>query len=311
MSLVSIIIPCYNQGRYLSAAIDSVLGQTHKNIEVIVVDDGSTDDTSQVAARYAAESRIRYVRQENRGPSAARNAGVAISKGEYVNFLDADDTLLPEKLERQLDILQADPALALVYCDIFYIDENGVDIPEKSATSIAQSRRILSGDIFDSLFIGGYFPPHTPLLRFDAYKQSGGFDQDLRGCCDWDLWLRIAANGNRAYYLNEKLAAYRMHGANMSNNFGHMRDEERRVIQKLTVQFPSRTADAYFALRGQLDELFTANVWMSKYIEKELVELRQRITALDGCPKFVRYPVYAVLIAIRNACLALKRILKY
>lgn len=309
MPLVSVVIPCYNQGRYLSTAVDSVLAQTHKDVEVIIVDDGSTDDTERVAARYASDSRVRYVRQTNRGPSAARNAGVAACGGEYVNFLDADDILYPEKLQMQLDVLIQDSRLAFVYCDISHIDQNGSDIAGKRDLSISQSRRMLSGDIFDSLFVGGYFPPHAPLLRVDIFKKIGGFDESLRGCCDWDLWLRIAADGNYTYYLDQKLAAYRIHAGNMSNDTRHMRDDEFRVIQKLVQHFPIRAAQAYAALRDRLEEINTANTWMNNYIQKELTEMRQRITALDGCPKFVRYPVYAVLLAIRNSCVAVRKIL--
>src|SRR5215212_8886473 len=109
--LVSVVIPCYNQAHFLGEAIESVLAQSHPNFEIIVVDDGSPDDTSEVAARYPG---VRLVRQENQGLSGARNAGLARSEGEYVVFLDSDDRLLPEALEAHLEHLETRPECAFV-----------------------------------------------------------------------------------------------------------------------------------------------------------------------------------------------------
>src|SRR5437773_3781756 len=111
---VSVVIPTYNYARYLPEAIDSALAQTHAPLEVIVVDDGSTDDTPRVLAVYG--DRIRVIRQANRGPGAARNTGIAAARGEYVGFLDADDVWLPRKLELQMARFEADQGLGLVHC---------------------------------------------------------------------------------------------------------------------------------------------------------------------------------------------------
>lgn len=309
--LVSIVIPCFNQGQYLAAAVESALAQTYKDIEVVVVDDGSSDDTAQVMEHFAGDARVKFLRQENLGPSAARNTGVAASKGTYLNFLDADDSIAPEKVERQLGALEADPGLGFAYCDIGYMDEDGADIEEKNRFSIADGRRVLSGDIFDQLFAGGYFPPHSPLVRRSVFEKVGGFDPALRGCCDWDLWLRLSGHGFTAQYLNEKLARYRFHPAGMSRDIQHMRDDEQRVIGKILALFPQRAAEAYAALRMQLDELWEANSWLNAHrfvVEEENAQLRQRIVVLDNCPRLVRYPIYGVLLMVKSACSALRKI---
>src|SRR5918998_3304628 len=120
-SVVSVIIPCYNQGRFLSEAIESVLAQTYPHVETIVVDDGSTDDTSNIAARYSG---VRCIRQGNQGLAAARNTGLGESKGGYLVFLDADDRLLPNALETGLECLKAHPECALAYghCTLITVD---------------------------------------------------------------------------------------------------------------------------------------------------------------------------------------------
>jgi len=119
--LVSVIIPCYNQAHFLDEAIESVLTQTYPNREIIVVDDGSTDNTAEVAGRYSA---VRHIYQENAGPSAARNTGVTKSRGEYLVFLDADDRLLPEALEIGVDCLRQHPECAFVsgHCRLIVTD---------------------------------------------------------------------------------------------------------------------------------------------------------------------------------------------
>jgi len=120
---ISVIIPAYNHARYLAEAIDSVLAQTYAPLEIIVVDDGSTDGTPAVAASYG--DRIRYIRQENAGVGAARNNGIAAARGEYLAFLDSDDIWLPEKLEREIALFDADPQLGFVHCGVEKFDESG------------------------------------------------------------------------------------------------------------------------------------------------------------------------------------------
>src|SRR5438093_705810 len=194
MSKVSIIIPAYNQAKFLAQAIDSALQQTHPDLEVIVIDDGSTDDTSEIAARFA--NQIRYIHQDNTGLPGARNRGIRESKGEYLCFLDSDDFYHPEKIQRQVALLDADPRLGFVYCDIITTDEAGQPLAEQC--SVNSASRQMSGNIFQTLMMAGYFPPHTVMIRRQVLDAVGDFDPPLGGHADYDLWLRVSAAGHTA-----------------------------------------------------------------------------------------------------------------
>ena len=125
--LISVIIPAYNHAKYLSEAIQSVLNQTYQNFEILIVDDGSTDNTRQVVQNYT-DQRIKYIYQENRGLAASRNAGLRVTQGEYVAFLDADDIFLPHKLEVQLDWFEAHPSCGMVFSGFYFMNDRGEPI---------------------------------------------------------------------------------------------------------------------------------------------------------------------------------------
>src|ERR1700752_256457 len=220
MSKVSVIIPAFNQARYLRAAIASVLDQTHADVEVIVGDDGSTDETSDVLAGYATTPGVRIVRQRNAGVGAARNAGFACSTGSLVCFLDADDYYHRERLARQVHRFAESPEIGFAYCDIVRVNADGRVADDYE---VQRARTVLDGDIFESLLAGGYFPPHTVIVRRDVFERSGGFDPSLGGHADLDLWLRLSGDGVRADFLPEKLAFYRLHDSSMSRDEAHMR----------------------------------------------------------------------------------------
>ena len=193
--LVSVIIPTYNRARFLPAAIDSVLGQTHKRVEVIIVDDGSTDDTDTVLNDYG--DRIRVLRQKNAGPAIARNRGIAMATGDIIAFLDSDDLWLPTKLERQVQSLEAggpDVACSLCNCKVLYA--NG----EKTST-------FAIADTMPNCDTGVWLNPVEVLLnRFVMFNQAiairrevlervGYFDETLRFGEDYDLPFRLALEG--------------------------------------------------------------------------------------------------------------------
>lgn len=204
MSKVSIIIPTFNQSRYLGESVTSALAQSFRSNEVIVVDDGSTDDTPQVMARFP---QVHYVRQENHGESAARNAGIRLSAGEYIAFLDADDAFLPDKLERQVSILDAQPAVGVVYSDVYLCDADGN--PQRLFSSQLGCRRV-SGRVFESLVRGNFLTVDSVLVRREVFERVGLFDESLRTFPDWDLWLRVSADYTFEY-VDAPVARYRMH----------------------------------------------------------------------------------------------------
>ena len=203
--VVSVIIPCYKLAHYLPQALDSVVAQTYPHLDVVIVDDGSPDDVAQAVAPYLADNRFRLVRQENAGVAAARNRGVAESHGSYLQFLDADDWLHPEKIARQVDILEADPCVGLVYCDFFTV-VNGSEITELYSASDVPGP--LDPDIFDTLWVRNCITYMSVLLRRDVFERAGGF-MSSNMTEDYELWLRLSALGCRVRYMPERLAYYR------------------------------------------------------------------------------------------------------
>jgi hypothetical protein len=259
MSLVSIVIPAYNQERFVAQAIASALGQTHPWVEVIVVDDGSTDQTGEIAERFDEHANLTILRQPNGGLPAARNRGLAEARGEYVCFLDSDDFLVPTYLERLLQPLEADPSIAMAYCDVQMVDVDGEPTGD---FSVAEARRILTGDIFESLLVGGYFPPHTVVVRRAVLAAAGPFDLALGGHADYELWLRLSALGHRAHYVDARLACYRIYDGSMSRDVAHMRDSRVLALERIASQFPQRMARGLSAVQELAVDLHAANTWL-------------------------------------------------
>ena len=206
---VSVIIPAYNSARWLGEAIESVLGQTFHEFELIVVDDGSTDNTSYIARAFT-DPRIRYLHQHNKGLSAARNAGIRESRAEYVALLDADDIFKPNKLELQVSVLDQRPALALVTCGFDVLDERGATVGEQRPW-LAQPKI----DLQSLLFVNPVLPS-TLVVRRSSFESVGLFDETLRRYEDWEFSLRLAASGHQFGYIKEVLVEYRRHGSNLS-----------------------------------------------------------------------------------------------
>ncbi|MFZ5829041.1 MAG: glycosyltransferase family 2 protein [Planctomycetota bacterium] len=205
--MVSVVIACYNHASYLSEAVDSVLAQTYAHREIVVVDDGSTDNTPEVAGRYG--DRIRYVRQENAGLSGAKNTGLREARGEFVNFLDADDVLLPRMLEKVVRRLAQSPAAGAAFCAT--ILSNG-ELRDRSWVHSPS----LSDCAFDDLAHANHLNCHSLVWRRDTLRATGWFDTSLKACEDWDFWLRAARRGVQFVRVPEALVVYRMVASSMS-----------------------------------------------------------------------------------------------
>lgn len=206
--LVSVIIPCFRQAHFLAEAIESALAQTHPHVEVIVVDDGSPDDTAAVAARYQA---VRYLRQSNQGLARARNAGFARSTGEYVVFLDADDRLLPEAVAVNCDQLESRPDCAFVAGHYRFVDANGILLDEWEAEPVESDPYL---HLLKRNYIGN---PATVMFRREAVRAVGGFRAWPTGAEDYDMYLRVTRLFPVCRH-GRLIVEYRRHGRAMSDN---------------------------------------------------------------------------------------------
>jgi glycosyltransferase involved in cell wall biosynthesis len=227
---VTLVITCFNHGVWLAEAIESALSQTYTYLEIIVVDDGSTDNTAGVCSRYPS---IRYFWQPNAGLSAARNTGLRQSTGEFICFLDADDRLMPEAIALGVDALTANPSWAFAF--------GGYNVISADRTLLRVSRADLSDVSYRSLLRTNIICMHaTVLYRRSALELIGGFDTNLQACEDYDVYLRIA----RLYpigYHDHILAEYRRHSANMSNDWARMLTTSLAVLrsqEKFVADFP-------------------------------------------------------------------------
>ena len=213
-ALVSVVIPCYNQAHFLSEAIESVLCQGYTNVEVVVVDDGSTDNASEVASRYAGAG-VRLIRQENRGRSAARNRGLDETQGKYVVFLDSDDRLLPEALETGVKELEAHPACALVFGRHMLIETDGSSLGSPSPPYTGGT------DYYETLLRDSYPGLNDVMFRRAVLEAVCGFDTSLPVAEDYDLYLRVASKF-AIHHHDEVVAQYRRHAANSHHESGRM-----------------------------------------------------------------------------------------
>ena len=208
MPTISVIIPTYNGARYIREAIDSVLAQTYTDYEIIVVDDGSTDDTAAILQSYG--DRINPIHQPNQKLPTARNNGVAASKGKYIAFLDSDDQFLPDKLQIQARMLDENPDLGLVASGHEEIDEAGRSI------SITHPWIHFPNISLESILFYGLAPPSAVLIRRDWFELVGGFDPAFIYTEDMDFWYRLALSGCPMAWSPPTLIRYRIHPANKS-----------------------------------------------------------------------------------------------
>lgn len=224
---VSIIIPAYNAEAYLAEAIQSALDQTYADTEIIVVDDGSTDATPAIARKFSS---VRLIQQANGGVSKARNTGIAAAEGEYLQFLDADDTLLPEKIARCMAAFHENPSADVVYCD------HEIRSPDmKTALLQPDDRPRPQGRIAETLInaTASFWVPHCPLVKKDDARGVGGFRENLQGVADWHFWVKLAVAGKRFQHMPETLCWYRFTPQSMSKQRAAMLEDRLRAYQAL------------------------------------------------------------------------------
>ncbi|MBI5874104.1 MAG: glycosyltransferase [Candidatus Omnitrophica bacterium] len=231
MPNVSIITPVFNGAKFLDKTIASVFSQTYEDYELIIVDDGSTDNARSIAEGYVRRfpDKIRYIYQANGGHAKARNTGLKEARGQFIAFLDADDLWLPSRLEEEVRVLESDPSVGLVHANTVRITEQGELIRVNQ-----RDKRYLSGIIFEYLFLRkADISIPTVLVRKNCLEKVGFFDENLTrlGCEDRELWLRIAEK-YKVYYLDKVLAQYRVNIESASKDRSRMLKGRYYVIEK-------------------------------------------------------------------------------
>jgi len=262
---VSVIVTSYNYGRYVGAALASVRNQTVGDVECIVVDDGSTDNSIEVIESFLDDTRFRLIRLENGGVSRARNVGLSAAHGRFVAFLDADDVWQPTKLERQLRRFTADPSLGVVFTRRTIIAGNGVRQP--CADGMPPE-----GEIVGPLFRQNFVCFSSAIVTTEAITRVGGFDEQLGLAIDYDFWLRLASL-YRVGVVDEPLVAYRIgHGANLSSRQRERYHVALYVMRRFQQQFDTanRLTRADIA-RGEAETFVNLGVLSRGWSAREAV----------------------------------------
>jgi glycosyltransferase involved in cell wall biosynthesis len=222
---VSVVIATHNYGRYLGGALDSALAQTVRDFEIVVVDDGSTDDTPDAVRPYLRDPRVSYHRTERQGQPRAKNLGIRLSRAPLVAFLDADDVWLPAKLERQLPLFAADPDVGVVYSRRLLIDEQGWELEYVQPA-------LHRGWVLPRIFRSNFVCFSSSIVRRRVFEDVGGFDEAIGLAIDYDLWLRVALR-YKFDYVDAPLVKYRTGHASLSQR----KCERIRTAQEIIRRF--------------------------------------------------------------------------
>ena len=223
--LVSVIVPVFNRQDYVVETIESIVNQTYKNIELIIINDGSTDDSEKVIRDFQTRypDVINLINQKNQGQVKARNNGLKEARGEFIAFLDSDDVWLADKIEKQVSLFKDE--IGLVYSGVQYIDAQGAVIGEERCD------HSIRGSVYEALLVKNRMTGGTVIVKSEALKKVGLFDEALKAAENWDLWLRITKL-YKVDFVDEALLQYRKHDGNMSGNNTLMLDATYNLLEK-------------------------------------------------------------------------------
>lgn len=265
MDKVSVVIPAYNSMKYLPETLDSVFAQTHQNLEVIVVDDGSKDHTEEFMKTYPHP--VVYIKQENKGLAGARNTGLKAVTSEFVAFVDSDDLWEPEKIAVQLDVLRRHPEAAMVYSRMSYIDQFS------QKTDSSYDCECHEGMIFERLFEGNFIPVSSVLIRKSCVDRVGFFDGRWKGCEDYDYWLRVSVDEPIAF-VDQPFLKYRVHSDNMSKNSLMMAGAIVGVLERVMATYGSRYPSILKSGLKRLAPIYEV-LGMEYYYRNDLINARR------------------------------------
>ena len=267
MPKVSVILPAYNGEKFIAAAIDSVLSQTYKDYEVIVVNDGSVDGTARILDKYAGK--IRVVSQENGGIAKARNVAIENSKGEYLAFLDQDDLWLSDKLELQVPLMEKNKDVGLTYTDAHILCDNNTEFLSFGL------RKPYRGMVVENLLLNNFIATSSVMVRKECFEKVGLFDQTLSPCLDYDIWLKIASI-YKADYADRPLVKFRDHVSTFRKNeiftiekiietLERFIDEHPEIRRNMGIKIDQKIANYYIGLGNKYFAKANFKVAFSKF----------------------------------------------
>jgi glycosyltransferase involved in cell wall biosynthesis len=302
--LVSVVVATHNYAHYLGQAIASIQEQTYPDWECVIVDDGSSDDTPRVVDAIA-DPRVRFIRQPQAGPAAARNRGLESAKGDLIQFLDADDLLGPAKLENQVRILLESPEVDLVYCAPRYFRDVAGETKESAPTRVwidlpplpaksGSGQEVLPGLIHENFAV-----VEGPLFRRALADRAGGFDPALRRMEDWEYWIRCAVAGGRFLYDPREdrasLCHVRLHDASSSRDRIAMLQDSIRVRRKIHDRLPTRQMRRMNQRRANEQ---SAELGIREGLEGESASGIRRLVRSGFAEKQPKWLAWAVLLPI-------------
>jgi glycosyltransferase involved in cell wall biosynthesis len=304
MANVSVIIPTYNSAKFILESLNSAIQQTYKDIEIIVVDDGSTDNTKQVLAPFM--DKICYIYKDNGGAASARNTGIKHATGKYIAFLDADDIWLPEKLELQMKLFSQNKDIDWIHTNLILIDESGIEqgirkLPPDFATK----------DIFYTLFMEYWTLTSSIIIKRGCLDIVGEFDESLPVNQDYDLWLRMAHH-YKIGYIDQPLTKYRIHQAQNTKKIDLLCYCEKKVIEKAIRNFP-QLANQSKLLNIRFGKLFFD--WGHRHFDLNNLQMANEKfkIALNYQPLNIKYLIYylSTLFNLPQIIRAIRRIKQY
>lgn len=263
---VSVVVTCYNYGKFVAECLDSLQKQTFSDFEVIIVDDGSTDNSAEQIHPYLQDCRFCYIEQSNGGQANAKNRGIKESTAEFIAFLDADDLWKKDKLEKQIQLFN-NPDVGVVYSRAQLIDAHGKPLEYNFNGKYLTPR---SGKVSQWLFLDNFIWFSSSIVRRECFKKFGKFDESLKMGIDWDLWLRIST-GYDFDFVNEPLLAYRVgHSGQMSKNIETRQQCSDWIMDCFLKSYPGvidkkTVREAYFSTYCSRGNFFRKNSRLTSY----------------------------------------------
>jgi len=294
--LISIITPCFNYGKFLPECLESLKSQSYSNWECIIINDGSTDDTEEIALRYVdSDPRFKYVYQQNAGLPAARNTALRIAKGDYIQLLDADDLLEPEKFTVQLNLFALNQSIDLIYSSmvIFYSDKNS---KEHIPFVVASNPVSASGKhhvIINLLLKDVFFLPGCAIFTRKLFEKVGLFNEELYGLEDWNYWFRAALLGFEFYHdptIGARLVV-RDHSTNMSKAYFKMLNA--RIIARKNIiditQELKKSSNSIFDNAHYKSMILTHSIFLNKDLYEYNFHHGKKLSAIKSIFKYAFY----------------------